>query len=124
MKKIILLFVALFITVSAANAATDPAAALASGVTESQLLDTLMDEGMKLEEAVSIILGAGGDQTSTLAAAKIINPEFTLASSDPVGDLPDPGAGPGDTPADSTAGDPIVIVVSGGGGGERLGVSP
>ncbi|WP_155901546.1 hypothetical protein [Mariprofundus ferrooxydans] len=60
---------AMMIGISSAYAATDPATALSGGMTESQLLGTLVSEGMSVDDATLAILNAGGNRVNTLAAA-------------------------------------------------------
>ena len=70
MKTIMMLIMAMMIGISsAAYAATDPATALSGGMTESQLLGTLVSEGMSVDDAALAILNAGGNRVNTLAAA-------------------------------------------------------
>ena len=70
MKKIMMLIMAMMIGISsAAYAATDAATALSGGMTESQLLGTLVSEGMSVDDAALAILNAGGNRVNTLAAA-------------------------------------------------------
>ena len=122
MKKIIILFVAMMISISsAAFADTDPATALSNGMSETELLDTLVSEGMSLEEAVNAIIGAGGNQQNTLTAAMVINPDFQYTPpSDPTAGL-NPTAAGGDSVTAGSGGPKTTIGTTTGGGG---GASP
>jgi len=118
MKKFILaMALTMFsFTAQAETVCIDVAASMAT-MTESEILSSLTGTScsMSLEDAVAAILAAGGDQTRTLAAAMIINPDFTYT--DPTLGL-NPTAAGGDTPLLGT-GKKFAsnTPVSGGGGG-------
>jgi len=64
----------MIIGISSAYADTDAATALSGGMTESQLLGTLVDEGKSVDDAILAILNAGGNRANTLAAAYSYGP--------------------------------------------------
>ena len=123
MKKIMILFITMMLSIStAAFADTDPATAISNGMSETELLDTLVSEGMSLQDAVNAIIAAGGNQQNTLTAAMVINPEFQYTPpSDPTAGLNPTAAGPDTDPNaglnPTGAGGTRTIAFTGGSGG-------
>jgi len=86
MKKILLTMVAFVFCITSVQAETSQhsintaayiSQSLANKVSVVDILITLVKDNVTLPNAVTKVIKAGGDQQDTLAAALIINPNFT-----------------------------------------------
>jgi len=95
-------------------------------MSESAVLESLIAPGcgMSMQDAVTAIINAGGDQQTTLTAALLVNPDFVFAaSSDPTEGL-NPTAAGGDLGGDTGSGGDISFNSTGGSSGGGGTVSP
>jgi len=124
MKKILLTMVALIFCIASAQAvppqnSTSTAAfigqSLAKHVSIADILVKLVKDGMNLQDAVGSVIKSGGSKQETLAAALLINPDFSY--NDPTTTLSPTASGSNNTKKSSPVSTNSSMITLGKGGG-------